>query len=417
MNRSGLGDGARSFVYAHAKEPNRFKLLFSVTVSHTYYTQDSGLCPDFQVVPTQATAKLMATLGLAFKSERAGFSVFYQTEMLNGIFDYLRREEQADPMNRGFWSRLTFLMKVVNPEFVGVTALPLCLTEARANLYGCNLEAHLPDRPVVEEFEGMALLAPGDFMHGDALYELIGNELDLTIPPEAKRVTVSDISGAVVLFWPNTPDEKLLDESAGEKHVIIDLSTLPHDLYTIALEDAKFRPIVIKDRYPFTKLYVPPDGGSMALLDMLFTKPDRKKKGLYPIPPMFGKTNPPADKCGELRYRLSFEARRTYWRYYVVSQVPGRLAGLKIEGPGAQFGEQAKPVKLPDGSRARLFTTDTALPLRQKSAQRFQLTGSRRDPGGQDNAILRLRLPVAPPAPVWPADESAAGTSEMFVYV
>ncbi|MEA3066481.1 MAG: hypothetical protein QOJ27_2942, partial [Sphingomonadales bacterium] len=199
MNRAGLGDGARSFVYAPRKNKgsSQFQRLFNLTVRHTYYTLNSGLCPDFRVAPTPATAKLMASLGLAFKDECTGFSVFYQTGMLEGIYAYLRREAADAPENHpGYWSRLTFLMKVVNPQFLGVTALPIEVTPVRCNLYGCNRDAHFVETDGEEE---VAVLSRGEFMTGDALYGLVGNELDLNVPDETALVTISDISGAVVL--------------------------------------------------------------------------------------------------------------------------------------------------------------------------------------------------------------------------
>jgi hypothetical protein len=383
---------------------NEYTRLFSVTIHHNYYATPDGLCPDFRVGPTAATATLMASLGLALKNEGTGFSIFYPLGGLPGLLAYLQRE--AKEAGGGFWSRLTFLMELVNPRFVGITALPIATTQSSVNLYGCNSLAHGdPKKPVLPE---------GEYMGAESLYQTVGQEVNVELPPETDRVTVTDISGAVVIPPPDGKKIELFD-AGGEKRALIDFGSLPHDLYTINALTGSGLPVP-GPGYPWTILYVPSGSATMGLIDMLFTRPTPDMKGIYPIPSPLG-APPKAKDCGGIAYRLPFDARRTYWQYYVVSQVAGKLVDLRIEGADATFREHPHSVKLPDGSMARQFTADTALPLREKSAQRFRLSGRRRDLGGQDNAILKTRLPVAPAAPVWPAAESTAGTSEMFIYV
>ncbi|MES2452818.1 MAG: hypothetical protein V4610_19870 [Pseudomonadota bacterium] len=412
-----IAGASRSFTYAPPKQTNRFKRLFSVSITHNYYTQNEGKCPDFRVTPTSSTSQILASLGMAFKDEGAGFSVFFQPQDLGNILKYLRHEAQDPGGRNGFWSRLTFLLSLTNAEFIGVTALPIQTTQSRANLFGCNLDAHRRDSGGPPD--PVALLSQGDFMGAGALHPVVGNELNLTVPAETRRVIVTDISGAVVIPAPGTEPAALVSTGVdAPKRVSVDLSDLPYDLYTISLQGKDGEPIEAPT-YPREVLYVPSDGESMVLLDMLFTQPTPESGGIYPIPPMF-ESDPPLSATGELAYRLPFDARHTYWQYYIVSQVPGsRLNDLRIDGSDARFEQDPKPVLLPDGSAAILFRTSDLLPLRQKSGQRFHLTGQRRDASGQNNAILVAPLPVAPGTPVWPGPvgESTTGTSEMFVYV
>jgi hypothetical protein len=400
----------RSFTYSAVSDASRYTRLFSVTVTHNYYTQQKGLCRDFKADATPATASLMASLGLLLKNEGAGFSLFYTPDSLDKICSYLRREAQASDGGSGFWSRLTFLMELCNPEFVGITALPIETTSSKVNLYGCNRQAHVDDETV--------LLSQGPYMGGESLYPVAGSDVNLKLPRRAFKVSVTDISGATVIPAPGAPDVPIFGVPGGAKAATLDLSGLPYDLYTIVVTDRAGRRIGAP-RYPLTVLYVP-QGDSMALLDILFTQPEPDMGGVYPITPLFGGTPPKPKQCGNIAYRLPFDARSTYWQYYVVSEAPGgSLSDLHIRGPGAQFEQEPKPVLLPDGNSAVLFTSDTPRPLRQKSPQHFRLSGRRLDAAGHDNAIALARLPVAPGAPVWPAPEgpSTAGTSEMFVYV
>lgn len=420
----GVGRASRSFTYAPPRSSNRYQRLLNVIFTHNYYTQGDGLCADFSVVPTETTSQLMASLGLVLKNESAGFSVLYQPDNLDNLISYLRREAQDVEAQTGFWTRMTFLLLLTNPEFVGVTALPIQTKQSLVNLFGCNLQAHERDGavtgPAPAADRSVAMLAPGRYMGGEALRDIVGSEVNLVVPPETRRVFVTDLSGQVVIPEPGADEVAIFDGATPDapKRVWLDFTPLPNDYYTIALEAEGGEPID-GSVYPREILYVPQNGGSMVLLDLLFTKPERNSGGLYPIPPLFdGDPRPP--ECGRLTYQLAFDARQTYWQYYVVSQVPGsRLQGMEISGSDATFEAEPDPVRLPDGSFATLFTTRDLLPLREKSALRFRLEGRRRDANGHENAIFVTRLPVAPATPVWPgpAGESATGTSEMFVYV
>jgi hypothetical protein len=415
----GIGQASRSFTYAPPRLSNRYQRLFSVIFTHNYYTQNQGLCADFDVVPTEATSQLMASLGLILRNEGTGFSVLYQPANLDDLIGYLRREAQNPEVQTGFWTRMTFLLLLNNPAFVGVTALPIQTKQSVVNLFGCNLQAH-SDKSEASPGPVVAMLAQGRYMGGDALRDVVSGEVTLVVPPATHRVIVTDLSGKTVLPSPGADDVTLFDGAtpASPKRVWLDFTSLPNDYYTISLEAVDGEPIE-NAIYPREVLYVPSGGDSMVLLDFLFTQPEPDSGGIYPIPPLFHADPRPAE-FDRLTYRLAFDARETYWQYYVVSQIPGsRLRDVEISGPGAEFEAEPDPVRLPDGSLATLFTTGTPLPLREKSAQRFRLEGLRRDASGHENAISVARLPVAPAAPVWPGPvgESATGTSEMFVYV
>ncbi len=406
---------SRSFRYMAGQQGNLFVRLMHVDITHNFYTQQGGRCTDFSVIPTAATSPLLASLGLIFKDEGAGFSIFIQPGNLDNLIAYLQREAITTDAGPQYWSRLTFLLLLGNPTFVGITALPIETRSSDSNLYGSNRTAHRGGDGTV--------LPTGDFLGADALYPTVGTEVPLALPENAHSVTVTDIAGSVVIPAPGGDPVVITDTGIGAlpKRATLDFTPLAHDLYTINATTKRGKPVRLGG-YPRTVLYVPTASESMVLLDLLFTRPTPDADGIYPIPSLFGLEDapdaPPLGQDGD--YRLPFDARKTWWQYYVVSQTPlGALTELRIQGPGTQFKQAADPVRLPDGNEAILFTSDAALPLRQKSGQHFRLNGQRRDAGGHENAIHITRLPVAPAAPVWPAPkgDSMSGASEMFVYV
>lgn len=406
MTRQASAGARKHFRYAPADGPCTFERLFRVVVTHTYYTQDDGLCRDLRFAPEPASAKLMASLGMAFKEEEAGFSVLARPSDSKSLDNYLRVDAQGTPDQPQYWSRLTFLMTMTNPLFIGITALPIDTKPTTVNLYGSNLDAHRQG--------GAVVLSPGSFMDGDALYPVVGVEKQLVVPSSARCVTLADISGEVV----RRCDVNASGKTTTPNVVTIDLSGLSYGFYTIGTEDAAGQPVDGSD-YPRPVLYVPGRPLTMGVLDMLFTQPTPDSGGIYPTPSLFGDGSA-AGQPGGTTYHLRFDARSTYWRYYVVPQrSSGTLDQLSIDGAGTSFRQHRQPVRLPDGALATLFEARKPLPLRQKSAQRFRLTGRRRDDGGQENDILVNRLPVAAPSPVWPAPAGSdtSGLSEIFVYV
>lgn len=429
------GSGAgKSFLYAPGTRRNAFERLFRVVVTHTYYTQDAGLCRDLRFTPDSASASLMASLGMLFKEEEAGFSVLIQPRAIEGLVQYLRRQARSGLGPPEYWTRLTFLMTMVNPQFVGVTAVPISTKPTEVNFYANNMTAHGSGDSVV--------LPPRRYMDGGTLVPVTGSQMTVPVTPGAAYVALADLSGAVVHRFPIT----LSDKATNPTRVTIDLGQCAYGYYTISLEGADEQ--AIDDRlYPRQALYVPPRPVTMGALEILFTRPTPDSRGVYPLRrPSHGKQAVTPENG--LTYRLPFDARSTYWQYYVVAQdAGGTLEDLDITGTGTSFRRQPHPVRLPDGASAILFEAQDALPLRQKSPQRFRLTGRRRDTSGQENDLLISRLPVAPASPVWPAPQQtdagspaagrkgktgtrslsstdgqnsgqdSTGTSEIFIYV
>lgn len=388
--------------------------LFGVTVRHGYYSLSDGFCPDLSIAPTPTSAELMSKFGMALRQERFGFSIFIQKRRIKELQAYLLKTALPGPSGTlEFWERLTFSMQLQNPDFINITQLPLTVKIDQSNLYASNHQAHL-DGP-------LALLSPGPYVDGDAFYDVIGRSITLRLPPRTKRVLVTDIAGRVVLPQPGADEIAIYAAGSGDEETRwdwaqLDLSDLPFDQYTICILDAQDNSISA-GKYPWTVLYSEPKANALLLLDMLFTQPTPASQGVYPLPPMFGA---PAAAAVSTAYVLPFDARHTFWQYYIVSQgARGALRDLHINGHGTAFTRQPAPVLLPNGALAIVFMADTALPLSQHPTQVFQLTGQRSDARGHENTIRITRLPVAAATPVWPSltQQYPSGISEIYVYV
>lgn len=369
----------------------RFRPLFTVLISHSYYDADDDRCRDFRIQPTPTSQDLMQSLGLVFKDWGTGFSVFVDEARLDGLVNYLRRQSG----DHGLWSWLSFIMVPTNTAFVGITAMPLSTAPIRLNFYMSNQQAReAPDRN--------AILAAGP-LSADIFYPPTGTFLTVPIQPDTQEIWAINIAGDVAIQQEIPKLEQDLTQYQ------LDFSTVPMGLYWIYL----FNGIDLTLLWPL--LYTDTGAVPLGFIDLILTRPTPTTPGVYPVPPVDEGPVNPAD-IGLVTYLLRFEARSTRWRYYVASQVPGTLHDVTIHGQGTEFSQRSRVI-LPTGQPALLFEAANDLPLRQQSAQRFRLRGVRRGPDGRENAVRVDCLPVAPGTPVWPGVSEQSGTSEMYIYV
>lgn len=397
--------------------------LYSVQLRHSYYR--NGLCPDFQFMPDAASAQLMAQLGMNFRNEQNGFAVYINVKKIPLLYKYIARQVAQDARA---WCWLSFLMVQVNPLFVGLTALPITATPANQAMWFCNTQAHARGE--------QTLLPPGKTVDASALYSLTGAQLVVDVPSGIKP-EVKYISGQTALCTPSDtapeplviprfyaqPAKRMMMAMAAPPPAAItdryrfDLGALPHDLYTLTIKGHQSIP-----GFPRSYAYVPPAQDVFGIIDLLLVKPARVKAGVYPV-----QGSDPADGIVNITYTLPFDARETFWRYYVACQqqgeslTPETSIELVAAGPARGLSFSKSSAVLPSGAPATLFTASAALPLQQSSPITLRLAGGREGQDGHTNPLRIARLPVAPAAPVWPAEDHVrnplGGTSEIYVYV
>lgn len=107
-----------------------------------------------------------------------------------------------------------------------------------------------------------------------------------------------------------------------------------------------------------------------------------------------------ADECAPPRteslalagnhYYVSFNSRRTLWKYYLLGEMARKDAYIFDPDAGVEF-EFSGEATLADGQPAMVFKSRMELPLKQRQSFRFQL--KERTANG-DRVIIK-RLPVA----------------------
>ncbi|MES2442415.1 MAG: hypothetical protein V4574_06260 [Pseudomonadota bacterium] len=384
-----------------------FTTLFTVQFQHGYYNASGGKCPDFKVVPTPDCANRMASLGMLFKDLGAGFVVLVSTAKVPALINYVLSLYSSETPGAGYWSWLSFLLVPANPDFVGFTSLPITTNPMIQNLHLTNLAtATAGDTLTLSGSAGPA---------AQTLYPVTGPSLSVPVP-SGGSATLADLSGRTVSAASTTSDTA----------TSFDLTNLPYGFYTIGFLNASGKVVPPPKGYtaPTEYLYVPASPLSLCVLDLLLAQP---AKGIgdadaYPIPRL--PVPPTADWASvvgpiqPVTLILPFDARDTYWAYYIVPQGAGQFtADLTISGSGATFAKSTE--ELPNGDQAVVFTAGTALPLRQVSPYRFKLSGQRQGSNGSRDDIAVNWLPTAPHAPVWPtaSGDTLSGSSEIYVYV
>lgn len=372
--------------------------LFRVQFRHSYYNAADEQCPDFRVEPTPACARLVARLGIVFRDQGVGFSVAIPRARVGALMQLIANSFCAAPEGHGAWARLSFLLICTNPNFIGLTALPLDTCPTRENLYATNVQTH--------ERGGALMLGDGQGLGAEALHTVTGPTLSLPMVGDG-TITLYDLSGCPV---------RVVTGSTGTE-TTVSLASLPQGLYTITcVPPAAYAG-------PGSVLYVPARPISFGLIDLVLAQPapgvgDPAAFPVAWVPPSSGTS---AAMPSTIDLVLPFAARKTYWQYYVVSCDKQRRLGddLSIQGYDMVFKSTA--VVLANGDPALLFEADPpqGLPLRQRSPFRFTLSGHRRGADGSRSTISVDRLPAAPADPVWPASSGSFldGNSEIYVYV
>lgn len=360
------------------------RTLFDVSIRHGFFNDAGDRCEDLSIAPTVTTAALMRDAGMVLHATGGGFVVAMPGERLAALTARVRR----DP-----WTRLAFLLTPRTPDLLAVTGLPMTADLAAAKLHLSNVLTAMPG-------PGRIVLGGAEGATAAMLRPVAGARLSVPAPRRG-GVALADLSGRIGAA------ARIAGEAA-----VFDLSPHPAGLYRLAFSKADGTPGAAPRGYPASLEYMhaPASPRALALLELVLAQPAAGVGDPLSFPIA-------GDAITPVGAELRLPTRDTVWRYYVAA-ARGRLSDdLAITGPDATFTRSA--ATLPGGQEAALFTADAALPLRRSSPYRFRLTGERHGDNGGRTELDVARLPVAPPAPVWPADtgDPLTGGSEIFVYV
>ena len=404
---------SKKFEAPQREDPGRqfyYLRLMQVAIRNTYYTNDE--CPDFTVFPTRYSQSLMSSLGLIFKDEGTGFSIFFDVRRTDILLGYLKRQEWP-PGSKHCWARLSFVLSLNNSYFLNFTDVPIEMNPVNQNFYFTNQKARL------QQAGGQILLNPGP----PELLNVVPVQLGVEVTNEVKEIEVQSVpefeeeSNDAVICRPRCVPIALLKEKGGpagitcedardcrgphEKNdptkpvllcrctnkVYLDFSTQPEDKYTIKQitysSDSPIR--LIAEPVLYTESYPVP----LCFVSLFFTSPTGERPKLFPVQDLF-ESKP---KIETITYELKFERRETFWNYFVVPPAGVSIENLRIEGePGISFNGPCSVV-LPNQTAAYRFVSRKPLPFMEQSSFRFRLKGDLSLT--PENNTLIERMPVA----------------------
>lgn len=362
----------------------QYSTLFKVRLLHDFFPADSY--PAIAVVPTPDTAYTMQRLGIRLVDRNDGVELFYS-------------HGSAQPSllsSAGGTVRLTFLLRPGDPLFYNYSDLPTGIGSGKL-CYLTNLS------PQTGQPAGVFQTRTSD------TYPVYTPVFDLTVPA-GQSLALYDELGNEVATYPASGDSDAsiapLNEDGSK--IQLDLSRLPPALYT---------------------LY----GDEEVLLQFITNPPNRKAEDAGILAVYLGDTGVNSQHIlvdGTVTpstFELQYTARNTIWRYYLIDQGNMGFGEFQLidhasRRPLAPPANPPLTVPLPDHSKAVILTSGSAIPLRQRPGQRFQLRMTSTSSGR--SAPIDLNLPSADAArisrdesPPTDASEAPAFYSDMYVYL
>lgn len=292
-------------------------------------------------------------------------------------------------------ARLSFLLQTANPDFVGITALPIDTCPARQTIHVSNLVTF--DDGSGRRFGTTAAL--------DAQVLLPVTGANVTFATEAAgTVSALDLFGTAVAAC------TVAANGTGS----LSLAGQPYGTYSLAGQPAE----ACGGEKTFA--FMPQAARALGLIDLVLAQPAGSVAPAAACPVVID-GGQIAIHTAELA--LVFAARPTVWTYYIVSQGQGRFSpDLTISGTDVDRQVPMAFTKseqtLPNGDAAVMFQAESAVAMRANPTARYSLSGQRSGTTGHNSQIIIARLPNAPSAPVWPLHgRSGSGISEIFVYI
>jgi hypothetical protein len=122
----------------------------------------------------------------------------------------------------------------------------------------------------------------------------------------------------------------------------------------------------------------------------------------------------PSPIAADQTYTFSFQARETYWQYFLVKKngIPLRdatISPVHFQGRTVNFQPASEEVTLPNGMTAVEFDADGTLPFQERPEMNVQLEASGLAKG--------MRLPNASPELLYPAKSATELSSRIYVYL
>lgn len=307
-----------------------FQKIIEITIQHQF---TEGMFSKFNIEPTKDCKRLLHNSGLYYKKREGGLVILWDktTEALSTL---------PGPEREGF--KLTFYLDISDPYFFNYTNLDCSSLDGVFYFTNNKLKKGNKDNS----------LSSAEFVTTEDFFLIKG---------ESFNWRIEDVS-EVQLFELVHPNSDSVIDSFGsqvsQQNVPISLSAYQDGLYHLKKEGE-----VVSAFYKDAALSWKPRFGVIELF--LFDE----NNGVAPVIDQ--------KEEGTVSYNISFQARSTYWRYYIIPKHTVQvdetlLISNKRNGTTMNFINKGKK-RLSDGSEATVFDSEKVIGLREVNTGKYQL--------------------------------------------
>jgi hypothetical protein len=344
-----------------------YNTFLGAELSHQYFGDETAEV--FTWSPTPDTVQLWRKMGLLFRLEKDGWVILNASDLRDNFIKVL--ENQAN-------IKFCFYLYFTNPYFLHYTDLPL-------------------------ESKGKALyLTPqkNNYLHSQES----ASEAEL-LPTRPAYFQIHQLAKNAEISLKNEAGQTVFSTQADANGIA-----------TLDLKEVELGKLTLfennKVKESFLYLNAPSLSGQRLIawveIPLSQAMRDNYLKAL--------RTEEAIDYQG---FKLSFNARATYWKYYLIPKYHESLKQTSVETGDKQinFGEP-KIENAPNGVSAICFESNVPLLLQKKSPYSFQLFKKKDNKGNNVNLLLR-KLPYPSIEMLKPASREAKAKiySEMVIYV
>ncbi len=339
-------------------------------LEHGYYSNPDSIQVGYEA--SQETQNILRSAGLLLRFTANSMYILYDQSRLNAFSRVFEREPIF---------RIAIWVHAQPGEFVYSSSLPL---QFRNKILYFNNRGE-------KNKEGNVLHAKPK-VAGEDLYPIFSDYQELAAKGKKLVYEIKDPLDQTVYK----------EDFSGMQKVYLDLSRLPESKYSLLLNGKVQTQFVLCKTRSIQR--------PLALVEIILSKKEVKELLKYV-----------EEKQGlaEQHFKISFENRKTYWRYFIIQKHLKDLESPQIDtGDESIAFEGPTPTELMGGMKAFVFESTTNLELKDNTPYQFQLVRKANTKGKSFNQILK-RLPVPNSQILKPEGqgEEEKVFSEIYVYI
>jgi len=332
---------------------------------------------DLQFSPCEESAHLAKRFGLILKEDKGAFVLLFEKDKANRLLAELKIKENL---------KISFILKSGNPYFINFTEVPL--EEENTIFYFSNTKSIIKEnKQYLRETEKVSEQYPTKLCR----------TVKITPEEKNKSIEIKDVSGFTVYR-----------SIVGDNGLCVDNQCIPIGKYQLFIDEKLRDEFVLYSNIPVRK--------PVAVVDIFLT--GKLKEQL--IKAVKGQ------ETSFIDYSINFAARKTYWRYFLVSKYNTGLATTTIKGFKHNLNKETQQnvkfdgpekVRLISGQDAFQFVSEKPLEIKQRSDYTFQLKSTQQ--GVSNGKTILEKLPLASAEMIKPETSNKALKvfSEIIVFI